>query len=196
MGPTPKPTVSWPRDQATHLSADSMTVQRGSRHQVRSQPSPVPARPPRPFTSPLVQASGHIACPSRASVPALHAWLGRNVVAVSGSCRQTECLVTSLPIRRPWLEHQILRLVLCPSAPRPRLTGVRFGSDDGALALSCLTVLSSRSRLPPPLPGPCPRTTSASVWRRGTTSQRRPVRAGGRRPRGRPPCRPGRRRAL
>jgi hypothetical protein len=62
--------------------------------QIRSQPSPVPARPPDPFASPLVLVNGHLAGPIRACVPAHHGWHGRNVVAVSGRCRQTGRLVT------------------------------------------------------------------------------------------------------
>jgi hypothetical protein len=58
--------------------------------QIRSQPSPVPARPPAPSVSPLVLVNRHIADPSRASVPARHARHGRNVVAVSGDGCQTE----------------------------------------------------------------------------------------------------------
>jgi hypothetical protein len=42
----------------------------------------------------LVLVNGHIADASRASVPACHAWHGRNVVAVSGHRRQTGRLVT------------------------------------------------------------------------------------------------------
>jgi hypothetical protein len=49
--------------------------------QFRSQPSSVPVRPAGPFASPLVLVNGHVAGTSRASVPARHAWLGRNVVA-------------------------------------------------------------------------------------------------------------------
>src|SRR6266511_6079955 len=69
---------------------------------MRSQPSPVPAPPPRPFGSPLVAVSGHVAAPSRASVPARHARLGamwsqsRAIVARLGVWRQ----VTELAARR------------------------------------------------------------------------------------------------
>jgi hypothetical protein len=62
--------------------------------QIRSQPSPVPARLLGPSSSPLVLVNGHDAGPSRASVPVFHAWLGRKLVAVSGRCCQTRCLVT------------------------------------------------------------------------------------------------------
>jgi hypothetical protein len=62
--------------------------------QIRSQPSPVPARPPEPFPSPFVLVDGHLAGAGRTSVPVCPAWLGRNVVAVSGGRRQTGSLVT------------------------------------------------------------------------------------------------------
>jgi hypothetical protein len=65
--------------------------------QIRSQPSPIPARPPDPSVSPFALVSGHVAGPSRTSVPACHASLGRNVVAISGHRRQTRCLATGLP---------------------------------------------------------------------------------------------------
>jgi len=60
--------------------------------QIRSQPSPIPARPPDHFASPLILVNGHAADANRASVPTCIAWLGRNVVAVSGRRRQTERL--------------------------------------------------------------------------------------------------------
>jgi hypothetical protein len=85
---------------ATPLRAAELRVwcaPRGIRtpnRQIRSQPTPMPSRPPGPFASPLVQVNGHIAEPSRASVPACPAWLSRNVVAVSAQRRQTGCLAT------------------------------------------------------------------------------------------------------
>jgi hypothetical protein len=42
----------------------------------------------------MVLVNGPVAGPSRASVPARHAWRGRNVVAVSGCRRQTRSLAT------------------------------------------------------------------------------------------------------
>jgi hypothetical protein len=87
-------------DQQPHnrpLSCGSGGAPRGIRtpnRQIRSQPSPIPARPPGPFASPLVLVNGRVAGSSRASVPGCHVWHGRNVVAVSGLCRQTESLVT------------------------------------------------------------------------------------------------------
>jgi hypothetical protein len=62
--------------------------------QIRSQPSPIPTRPPDPFASPLVLVNGYVAGRSRTSVPSRHAWLGRKVVAVSDRCGQTGRLVT------------------------------------------------------------------------------------------------------
>jgi hypothetical protein len=62
--------------------------------QIRSQPSPVPAHPSAPLASPLVQVNGHIADPTRASVPARHVRHGGNVVAVSSHRRQTQRLAT------------------------------------------------------------------------------------------------------
>jgi hypothetical protein len=59
-----------------------------------SQPSPVPAGPSRPSTSLLILVNSRLGGPSRASVPACHAWHGRNVVAGSGRRRQTGSLVT------------------------------------------------------------------------------------------------------
>jgi hypothetical protein len=85
-------------DQQPHnrpLSCGSGGAPRGIRtpnRQIRSQPSPIPARPPGPSASPLVLANGRITGPNRPSVPARHAWLGRNVVAVSGCRRQTGSL--------------------------------------------------------------------------------------------------------
>jgi hypothetical protein len=43
--------------------------------QIRSQPSPVPTRPPGLFASLLVLVNGNVAAPIRACVPARHAWL-------------------------------------------------------------------------------------------------------------------------
>jgi RNA polymerase sigma factor (sigma-70 family) len=62
--------------------------------QIRSQPSPVPARPPAPSASLLVLLNGHVAGPTRASVPGRHAPHGRNLVAVSAQGRQTGSLAT------------------------------------------------------------------------------------------------------
>jgi hypothetical protein len=62
--------------------------------QIRSQPSPVLARPPAPFVSPLVLVNGRVTDASQASVPARHARHGRNVVAVSGRRRQIGHLAT------------------------------------------------------------------------------------------------------
>jgi hypothetical protein len=80
--------------------------------QIRSQPSPIPIRPPDPFVYPLVLVNGHVAGPSRASVPIRHVWLGRNVVAVSGQRRQTRSLATRRlrAVFEP--EHQTQVLVL------------------------------------------------------------------------------------
>jgi hypothetical protein len=72
--------------------------------QIRSQPSPVPAQPPAPFASPLVLVNGHLAGPSRTSVPACHLPHGRNVVAVPGRCRQTRSLATPRLPCDPWLQ--------------------------------------------------------------------------------------------
>jgi hypothetical protein len=68
-------------------------------HQIRSLASPVPTRP---FVSPLVLVNGRLASPSRTSVPARHAPHGRNVVAVSGCCRQTGCLATGRFSDQAW----------------------------------------------------------------------------------------------
>jgi hypothetical protein len=68
--------------------------------QIRSQASPVPARPSRPFLSPLVLVNGHAVELSRASVPAGHTPHGRNVVAVSDHRRQTGRLVPGRPPSR------------------------------------------------------------------------------------------------
>ncbi len=67
---------------------------RSPNRQIRSQPSPIPTRPRGSFASPLVLVNGQLAGPTQACVPARHAWLGRNVVAVSGRRRQTESLAT------------------------------------------------------------------------------------------------------
>jgi hypothetical protein len=60
--------------------------------QIRSQPSPVPARPPAPSASLLVLLNGHVTGSTRASVPGRHAPHGRNLVAVSAQRRQTGSL--------------------------------------------------------------------------------------------------------
>jgi hypothetical protein len=83
--------------------------------QIRSQPSPVPTRPSGPCASPLVLVNGPVARPSRGSVPARHAWLGRNVVAVSGQRRQTGRLVTG---RSPGCAVQSTRFKIWCSTPR------------------------------------------------------------------------------
>jgi len=70
--------------------------------QIRSQPSPIPAPPSHPLASPLVLVNGRVAGPSRASVPARHAWHGRNVVAVSGCRRQTGGLATRRFLDQTW----------------------------------------------------------------------------------------------
>jgi hypothetical protein len=57
-------------------------------HQIRSQPSPVPAHPPGPAPSLLVLVNGRIAGSSRASIPARHAPHGRSVVAGSSRRRR------------------------------------------------------------------------------------------------------------
>jgi hypothetical protein len=74
--------------------------------QIRSQPSPVPTRPHRPFASPLVQVNGHIADPNRASVPARPVPHGRNLVAVSRHRRQTRRLATMPAGACEPVEHQ------------------------------------------------------------------------------------------
>jgi hypothetical protein len=91
-------------------------------HQIRSLPSPVPARPSGLFASPLVLVNGRVAGSNRASVPARHAWHGRNVVAVSGHGRQTGRLVTG----HPW----VARIVRAPD------------SSSGALSSSSMTLAS------------------------------------------------------
>jgi hypothetical protein len=64
--------------------------------QIRSQPSPVPARPSRPFASPMVLVNGPVGGSGRASVPTRHAWHGGNVVAISDHGRQTRSLATAV----------------------------------------------------------------------------------------------------
>ena len=80
--------------------------------QIRSQPPPVPARPPIPVASLLVLVNGHVAVLSRVSVPARHAPHGRNVVAASGRRRQTGSLALVLAWAPLSPEHQILSLVV------------------------------------------------------------------------------------
>jgi hypothetical protein len=97
-------------------------------HQIRSQPSPVPHGPSHPFASPLVLVNSRSAGPSRACVPACHAWHGRNVVAVSSHERQTLCLVTRRLLVSPgWKEYQISDLVLYYPAPNLRSRVGRHG---------------------------------------------------------------------
>jgi len=82
----PSDPVTWP------LTSGDGGAPRGIRtpnRQIRSQPSPVPTRPPGPSASSLVLVSGYAAGPSRTAVPAHHAPHGRNVVADLGCRRQT-----------------------------------------------------------------------------------------------------------
>jgi hypothetical protein len=77
------------------LSCGDGDAPRGIRtpnRQIRSQPSPVPARPPRPFASLPVLVNGHVAGSGRTLIPARHVRLGRNVVANSRHGRQTRSL--------------------------------------------------------------------------------------------------------
>jgi hypothetical protein len=81
------------------LTSDFTGAPRGIRtpnRQIRSQPSPIPIRPPDPFVYPLVLVNGHVAGPSGASVPTRHAWHGGNVVAISDHGRQTRSLATAV----------------------------------------------------------------------------------------------------
>jgi hypothetical protein len=80
--------------------------------QIRSQPSPVPARPPGPLAFPLVPVNGHVAGPTRASVPTRHARHGGNLVAVSAQRHQTGSLATIALLAARSAEHQIRGLVL------------------------------------------------------------------------------------
>jgi hypothetical protein len=114
-----------------HRAADQRVWWRAARDSNPQPPDPtlIPARPSGPFASPLVLVNGPVTGPSRAAVPARHAWLGRNVVAVSGRCRQTGRLVTRrfLP-RSGTREHQMKIWCSAQTGSATRFTRLRFGS--------------------------------------------------------------------
>jgi hypothetical protein len=113
-----KPARHHPRDRVEvqgcdlfEFRGDKLARSARPNRQIRSQPTPVPARPPGPSASPLILVNGNVTRPSRASVPACHAWLGRNVVAGSGCRRQTGHLATRVSRSKHGSEHQIRDLV-------------------------------------------------------------------------------------
>jgi hypothetical protein len=81
-------------------------------YQIRSQPPPIPARPPAPFAPPVASGQRSSRWSESARVPGRHAWHGRNVVAVPGYCRQTERLALDSSPGALGPDHQTLDLVL------------------------------------------------------------------------------------
>jgi hypothetical protein len=88
--------------------------------QIRSQPSPVPARPPRPFASLPVLVNGHVAGSGRTLIPARHVQLGRNVVTNSRHGRQTRSLAMRF-VDRPCCGRSTRFLICCSGTGRVHL---------------------------------------------------------------------------